>query len=167
VAFHDLSELRAFYAYVIPRPKELQARRAAIDDVQHALRTNVRGWQDITLAVFGSYALDCRPAHIFSSDLDLEVVGAPGLVGTGHTPAAGTATTPSGGGGKGEKKRSQLAKAQAVAQVGNTLRRSQCCTGMVLVRVAPMHVFALLRHPPFPTLSPSLPSPPPPPHTHT
>ena len=34
------SELRAFYAYVSPREAEIQARRAAIEDVQSALRYN-------------------------------------------------------------------------------------------------------------------------------
>jgi predicted nucleotidyltransferase len=75
---HD-HELLAFYKYVMPREVELRARRAALGDFQRALRAHVRGWGAVKLQVFGSFAEACRPGHIFTSDIDVEVVGVPGF----------------------------------------------------------------------------------------
>ena len=141
----------------------------------------------MTTAVFGSFAPGCRPGHIFSSDLDLEIVGAPGMphaaVTAGNTAADESPLRRE----KGQNKVTKSDKAQGVALIGSALRRSQCCTGTVTVRPPPpprvtraCHLGVLHGRPRAPTASRRctsgasfltglllLPSQPPPPHTHT
>ena len=60
-------------------PVEERARHQAVRDIERILHDAARGWQSVSVAVFGSFAEKCRPAHLFSSDVDCALIGVPGF----------------------------------------------------------------------------------------
>ena len=73
VCSHD-EEVRRFSAYVACRPAELRARRRAIQVVQSIVSSK---WLGAAVEAFGSFGGHSQHGHIFTSDVDLELLNVP------------------------------------------------------------------------------------------
>jgi DNA polymerase sigma len=118
-------EVEHFLAYVSLRSDEESSRRQAHADIEALVSWK---WPGSQLKVFGSYAKGGRAgAHIYSSDIDLELSNVPGYrLGEDEDDEA----------------ESFALKRKVVTALGELLSRTSWCSNMVLIKNAQVPIAA-------------------------